>query len=224
MAPTLIAGAAWFGMTALMLRTPFAMVGCGIGTGGVMGAIAWHVVAMYAPAPFVVPLARKIGTGKVALAGLALILAASVLASAAATETGFAGVLVLIAIGWSLATAACDARLARERRAVAAAARLPRCGAVRRRHSRRAGGWSAARACVKHGLRSSTCIDDLIGGQALGRRSDNQSRWHSRAKAFPRCAGRRKRSAPAGGKLYGVAPCSDRGRPSRPWTSLPQVG
>jgi hypothetical protein len=105
-APTIIAAAAWFGMTALMLRTPFAMVGCGIGTGGVMGAIAWHVVAMYAPAPLVVPLARKIGASKVALAGLALILAASVLAGAAATETGFAGVLVLIAVGWSLATAA----------------------------------------------------------------------------------------------------------------------
>lgn len=105
-APTLIAAAAWFGMTVLMLRTPFAMVGCGIGTGGVMGAIAWHVVAMYAPAPLVVPLARMIGAGKVALAGIALILAASVLASTAATETGFAGVLVLIAIGWSLATAA----------------------------------------------------------------------------------------------------------------------
>ena len=105
-APTLIAGAAWFGMTVLMLRTPFAMVGCGIGSGGVMGAIAWHVVAMFVPAPFVVFLARKMGTGTVALAGLALILAASVLARTAATQTGFAGVLVLIAIGWSLATAA----------------------------------------------------------------------------------------------------------------------
>ena len=105
-APTLTAAAAWFGMTAMMLRTPFAMVGCGIGTGGIIGAIAWHVVAMYAPAPLVVPLTRLIGAGKVALAGLALILAASVLAGAAATETDFAGILVLIAIGWSLATAA----------------------------------------------------------------------------------------------------------------------
>ena len=44
LAPTMIAAAAWFGMTALMLASPSAMISCGISAAGVTGLLAWHVV------------------------------------------------------------------------------------------------------------------------------------------------------------------------------------
>lgn len=46
--PNLVGGLGWFAMTALMGATPIAMVGCGL-EDAVSGAIAWHVIAMYAP-------------------------------------------------------------------------------------------------------------------------------------------------------------------------------
>ena len=51
-APSLVAGLAWFGMTAAMVAAPGAMAGCGIAVATVFSAVSWHVVAMYAPAFF----------------------------------------------------------------------------------------------------------------------------------------------------------------------------
>jgi hypothetical protein len=58
-APTFIGALAWFSMNLVMLAAPFSMINCGVVATGVMGAVAWHVVAMYAPAFVLAPLAGR---------------------------------------------------------------------------------------------------------------------------------------------------------------------
>jgi MFS family permease len=106
LAPTVLAAAAWFGMTALMLAAPSAMVACGIPTSGVVGALAWHVVAMYAPGFGIAALARTLGLRLTAVLGLALVVAARVILGGTAEATIFTLGLIVLAVGWSLATAA----------------------------------------------------------------------------------------------------------------------
>ncbi|HUO53581.1 MAG TPA: hypothetical protein VMU18_02480 [Rhodoblastus sp.] len=123
-APSLVAGVAWFGMTAAMVAAPGAMAGCGIGVPAVFSAISWHVVAMYAPAFFTGALARRIGAQRVAVLGLALIGSACVLEFFARHYGRFAAALIVVAFGWSLATAGASLRLyadARPSRAMLAA-------------------------------------------------------------------------------------------------------
>jgi hypothetical protein len=106
LAPTIIAAAAWFGMTALMLATPSAMMSCGIPAAGVAGLLAWHIVAMYAPGFGVPTLANVIGAPATALIGLGLVIVAKLALGGASEAASFGGGLVTLAIGWSLATAA----------------------------------------------------------------------------------------------------------------------
>ena len=113
-APTVLGAAAWFGMTALMLSTPYAMIDCGIGATGVFGALAWHVIAMYAPSLFVEALARRLGAPVVAVAGLLLIIGARLAFGAASDMPTFTSLLVVIAIGWSLTTTAATEWLHRD--------------------------------------------------------------------------------------------------------------
>jgi MFS family permease len=123
-APTLLAGLAWFGMTAAMVAAPGAMAGCGIGVPVVFSAISWHVVAMYAPAFFTGLAARRIGAQAVTALGLALIAAAWVIEAFADDYWRFAAALIVVAIGWSFATAGASLRLygrARPSRAMLAA-------------------------------------------------------------------------------------------------------
>jgi MFS family permease len=115
LAPTVIAGAAWFGMTALMLAAPSAMIACGIPAAGVAGLLAWHVVAMYAPGFGVAAFVKWIGAPATALAGLALVIASRVALGGAAEAAWFGGGLVTLAIGWSLATAASTLWMQKER-------------------------------------------------------------------------------------------------------------
>lgn len=103
-APTLVGALAWFSMSLLMLAGPFAMIGCGIGAAGIMGAMAWHVVAMYAPSLLIGPLSGRVSARKIAGAGLALIVVALAIFVASGEQAGFMAALVLLAIGWSLAT------------------------------------------------------------------------------------------------------------------------
>lgn len=105
-APTLVGALAWFSMSLLMLAAPFAMIGCGIGSAGIMGAVAWHVVAMYAPSLLLGPLASRISARKIAGAGLALIVVALAIFMASGEQAGFTAALVTLAIGWSFATSA----------------------------------------------------------------------------------------------------------------------
>jgi MFS family permease len=110
-APTLVAGLAWFGMTAAMVAAPGAMAGCGIGVPVVFSAISWHVVAMYAPAFFTGLLARRLGAQSVAALGLALIAAAWLIEASAHDYWRFAAALIVVAVGWSFATAGASLRL-----------------------------------------------------------------------------------------------------------------
>jgi MFS family permease len=110
-APSAIAALAWFGMTAAMVAAPGAMAGCGIATPAVFSAVSWHVIAMYAPAFFAGALARRIGAELTAALGLALIAGAWALEIFANDTWRFASALIVVAVGWSLATAGASLRL-----------------------------------------------------------------------------------------------------------------
>ena len=112
-APTLVAGLAWFAMNLVMLAAPFSMIGCGVAAAGVFGAVAWHVVAMYAPALLlaVVPLSGGAGARWLAALGLFVIVLALIVFIGAREALGFASGLVALALGWSLATAGATAWL-----------------------------------------------------------------------------------------------------------------
>lgn len=104
LAPTIVAALAWFAMNLLMLAAPFSMVACGVSAAGVMGAIAWHVVAMYAPSFVIAPLAGRVSAKSIAALGLSLVTAALAIFVGAQGAAGFTASLVVLAIGWSLAT------------------------------------------------------------------------------------------------------------------------
>ncbi|HEY8580533.1 MAG TPA: hypothetical protein VIL72_11640 [Beijerinckiaceae bacterium] len=110
-APTLVAALAWFAMNLVMLAAPFALIGCGVAAAGVMGAVAWHVVAMYAPAFLAAPLAARLSPKGVAALGLLVIVAALAVFIGAREAAGYTLALVLLAVGWSLATTAATAWL-----------------------------------------------------------------------------------------------------------------
>lgn len=114
LAPTLIAALAWFSMNLVMLAAPFSMINCGVTASGVMGAVAWHVVAMYAPSFALAPLAGRINAKWITALGLLVILVALLIFMAASTAERFAASLILLAIGWSFATTAATAWLHEE--------------------------------------------------------------------------------------------------------------
>jgi MFS family permease len=112
-APSLIAALAWFGMTVAMVGAPQAMAGCGITAPAVFSVVSWHVIAMYAPAFFAGALARRLGADATAGLGLALIAGAWALELYAGDIWRFAAALIVVAVGWSLATAGASLRLYR---------------------------------------------------------------------------------------------------------------
>lgn len=103
-------------MTAQMVATPAAMAACGIPVGSVLNAVAWHVIAMYAPAFVAGAVAKLTGARTLALLGLAAIVVARYVSSQAAGYIGFTAGLILVAVGWSLSTAAATMWLHREAR------------------------------------------------------------------------------------------------------------
>ena len=114
LAPTLVAALAWFSMNLVMLAAPFSMINCGVAASGVMGAVAWHVVAMYAPSFALAPLAGRVNAKWITAFGLVIILAALMIFMGASTGERFAASLILLAIGWSFATTAATAWLHEE--------------------------------------------------------------------------------------------------------------
>lgn len=109
--PTIIAASAWFVMTWGMAAGPLAMMGCGIGIGGISGVISLHLVVMYAPGLIAGRLVKDMGTLPVASVGLASCAAGAVLLSQVQAVTGFSLALGLIGAGWGLAVAASTIRL-----------------------------------------------------------------------------------------------------------------
>ncbi len=114
MAPILVGGAGWLAMTALMLSTPLAMAACGISFGGVSGAVAWHVAAMYAPALLAGPCLSRLGARGAAGSGIALIAAAAGSLGLAGTPAAFSVALGALGCGWGLVTLATGVWLHRD--------------------------------------------------------------------------------------------------------------
>lgn len=101
--PSLVGALGWFAMTALMGATPIAMVGCGLGE-AVSGAIAWHVVAMYAPSLALAGLPKSIRPVWIALGGCVLMAVAALVFLVSSTTAAFTLSAALLGIGWSLVT------------------------------------------------------------------------------------------------------------------------
>lgn len=104
--PTVLAALAWGAMTAAMAGAPLSLAGCGVGVPLISGVVAWHVVAMYAPALAGGALASRFGAGPLALAATALCLAAAATTAHAADAATISVAFLAVGAGWSLATLA----------------------------------------------------------------------------------------------------------------------
>ena len=106
LAPTAIAAAAWFGMMAIMAFAPLGLAGCGLAFSATVGAVAWHLVAMYAPALLVGVAVMRLGSGPVAMAGLAMVGFAAVGLAGGPGAAAIVVALLAAGAGWSIATSA----------------------------------------------------------------------------------------------------------------------
>ena len=104
-AATAVGAAAWFVMTVVMAAAAPTLVGCGAQAAAVGGVIAWHLVAMYAPAAVirftgaVVPRAATLVVGGVLLGGgVAFFMAGGTVVSVGAA-------MIAAGMGWSLVNA-----------------------------------------------------------------------------------------------------------------------
>lgn len=105
-APTLIGALAWGAMTSAMAGAPLSLAGCGVGVPLISGIVAWHVVAMYAPALAGGVLVRRIGATPLALLALALCLGAAVAVTQASDAVMISGAFLTVGAGWALASLA----------------------------------------------------------------------------------------------------------------------
>jgi MFS family permease len=99
--PTVVGTLGWFAMTALMGATPIAVIECAPSE-AVVGAVAWHVMAMYAPALALAVLPKAAHPVPLS-AGGSLLLAAGAFAFALSNSVvGFSVSAALVGTGWSL--------------------------------------------------------------------------------------------------------------------------
>jgi hypothetical protein len=104
--PTLTAAAAWFAMMAAMAFAPVGLAGCGVGFTTTIGVVAWHLVAMYAPAFSLMVPVERLGLRTVAGIGLSLSAVALLVMSFWPVASAIALALIGAGAGWSLATSA----------------------------------------------------------------------------------------------------------------------
>ncbi len=102
--PTLLGALAWGAMTSAMAGAPLSLAGCGVGVPLISGVVAWHVVAMYAPALAGGALARRIGATPLAAGALLLCVGAATVAAQAGEAGLIAAAFLAVGAGWSLAT------------------------------------------------------------------------------------------------------------------------
>jgi hypothetical protein len=95
---------AWFGMMVLMAGAPLAMAGCGLGLGAASSGIAWHVLAMYAPAAAIGAAGWRPPAAMTTVSGLGLLAAGCLAARTQTGAFGFDLALIVGGCGWSLAT------------------------------------------------------------------------------------------------------------------------
>ncbi|QRM27314.1 MFS transporter [Microvirga sp. VF16] len=99
--PTAIGALGWFAMTALMGATPLAVIGCAP-SDAVVGAVAWHVMAMYAPSLALAVLPRLALPVPLSVVGCLLLMAGALAFMLAGTAGGFSVAAALAGAGWSL--------------------------------------------------------------------------------------------------------------------------
>ncbi|WP_034639650.1 MFS transporter [Chitinilyticum aquatile] len=88
-------------MVCVMTATPLAMLGCGFGIADGAGVIQWHMLGMFAPALVAGKLVQRFGAGTLALTGMGLLLAASLIAGHSLTLPAFYLALLLLGVGWN---------------------------------------------------------------------------------------------------------------------------
>ena len=102
--PTLLGALAWGAMTSAMAGAPLSLAGCGVGVPLISGVVAWHVVAMYAPALAGGVLARWIGAAPLALLALALCIGAALMVALADDAVTISLAFLAVGAGWALAS------------------------------------------------------------------------------------------------------------------------
>ncbi|KIC50489.1 MFS transporter [Tateyamaria sp. ANG-S1] len=108
-------------MVFLMIPTPIAMVECGFSDATASDVVRWHIVAMFAPSFFTGFLIQRFGAHRVAMVGLALIVAAAAGAALGLSAHHFYGSLIVLGVGWNFgfigATTMLDAAVSEEEKA-----------------------------------------------------------------------------------------------------------
>ncbi len=101
---TITGALSWGAMALMMGLAPSLMLGCGIGLSQTSGTVAWHIVAMYAPALLLGFVITPKRAPLACLTGLALSAGAIGLAFVAQTQALFTCALIMSGIGWSATT------------------------------------------------------------------------------------------------------------------------
>jgi MFS family permease len=99
--PSFIGATGWFGMTALMGATPIAVIGCAP-TEAVVGTVAWHVMAMYAPSLALAFLPQAARPVPLSATGCLLLASGTAAFFLSTTAGGFSISAALVGAGWSL--------------------------------------------------------------------------------------------------------------------------
>jgi MFS family permease len=99
--PTAIGTIGWFAMTALMGATPIAVIGCAPSE-AVVGAVAWHVMAMYAPSLALTLLPQAARPMPLSAGGCLLLTFGAIAFAFSSSAGGFSASAALVGIGWSL--------------------------------------------------------------------------------------------------------------------------
>lgn len=99
--PTAIGSGGWFAMTALMGATPIAVIGCAPSE-AVVGAVAWHVMAMYAPSLILAVLPQAARPRLLSSGGCLLLATGAVAFTLSSSAGGFSASAALVGMGWSL--------------------------------------------------------------------------------------------------------------------------
>lgn len=104
-AATIIGAIAWFVMTLIMARASPTLVACGVASAAVGGVIAWHLVAMYAPAAIIRFAGAEPQPAFALVAGLAILMTGAAVFSTGASASSIGFALACAGVGWSLANA-----------------------------------------------------------------------------------------------------------------------
>jgi MFS family permease len=99
--PTVIGTLGWFAMTALTGATPIAVIGCAPSE-AVVGAVAWHVMAMYAPALALAVLPQAARAVPLSAGGSVLLAVGAIAFALSSSAGGFSVSAALVGSGWSL--------------------------------------------------------------------------------------------------------------------------